>query len=516
MKTTGSGPVCAALLAALIAAGLAGCGASQPAPAGAARLVPANAIAYVNVSIDRHRPEVTQAAQVTARLPGFRGLVQSLEARLAAITGVHGSFTAAASHWLGGEAALAILPAGGLQANTLILLAVTKPAAARLFLRRTGASDVGAAHGVQVFAYSGGADAAVLDGFMILGEPGSVEAAIADATGSTTTLGASREYRRAVSGEPAGRVLDAYAPAAGVRALLGTTTGIRSALSSLLAPASSTAVALAVTPTADGARIWVRTLRRGRSARRGEQTDGSLASALPAGLALMADVSDLPARAPGLLGVASALGLGQHVAPLLIRLGAALRAEGIAVTPLLSLFSGESAVGVTAAGGVLVVARVHDQQRARITLGNAAAAVSELLPGGGGSGQETQLGAATVAGKTVGELQVGTDLRVQYAVFSGLAVISTSEPALAAMIRDTDPLSGSARYRTVMSGGSGGARTLIFGNVSRLLALAGRNGLLAGAGLGSLLPDLERIRGFGLRSGGGVTQTTAELYLIFT
>jgi hypothetical protein len=161
---------------------------------------------------------------------------------------------------------------------------------------------------------------------------------------------------------------------------------------------------------------------------------------------------------------------------------------------------------------VVVAARVRNQRPARLELGQAAGALTQVLAGGAG-GLEPSLSTQTVAGTRVTQLQLGTGITLHYAVFGGIAAIATSDAALAAVIRHPVPLSGSAAYRATVGAGSQAAGTLLFAAPSLLEALASRSGLLGGAGLSALQPYLDLIRAIGLRSSGGKTESTAEIEL---
>jgi hypothetical protein len=84
-------------------------GLSQAGPdSGAAALVPADALAFVNVSTDAGRPEVKQALALAKAFPAYAGVRAALLGRLSAI--VSGStrpdVTGGLPGWSGGEAAI--------------------------------------------------------------------------------------------------------------------------------------------------------------------------------------------------------------------------------------------------------------------------------------------------------------------------------------------------------------------------------------------------------------------------
>jgi len=75
------------VLAAILGAGLgSGSGAGAPAT-GAASIVPADALAYVNVSLDRGRPSVRRALAIAGRFGDFPLAAAGVLGRLSAILG---------------------------------------------------------------------------------------------------------------------------------------------------------------------------------------------------------------------------------------------------------------------------------------------------------------------------------------------------------------------------------------------------------------------------------------------
>src|SRR5690242_18462176 len=82
-----------------------------PPATGAASVVPADALAYMHLSIDQSRAPVTQAAALDRRLPGFYSLSNSVIGRLDAILGGGATLNYARDvrPWIGKEAALALL-----------------------------------------------------------------------------------------------------------------------------------------------------------------------------------------------------------------------------------------------------------------------------------------------------------------------------------------------------------------------------------------------------------------------
>ena len=112
---------------------------------GPAAVIPADALAYVDLDIDRKDPAVTRALEVAQRLPDLSLLAAAASSRLGSILGTGRSvdFSTDISPWLGGRAALALLNTATSTAGALIVVGVSDQARARSFLRSAGTT----AHG---------------------------------------------------------------------------------------------------------------------------------------------------------------------------------------------------------------------------------------------------------------------------------------------------------------------------------------------------------------------------------
>jgi hypothetical protein len=94
--------------------------------------------------------------------------------------------------WLGKEAAFALLNTTGSSAGSLIVLDVSRPAAARAFLTRSGAVAAGADGRVALLRYPSGAELAFIGHYLVLGQDASVRAAVAVAAGGAGSFAPTR------------------------------------------------------------------------------------------------------------------------------------------------------------------------------------------------------------------------------------------------------------------------------------------------------------------------------------
>jgi Protein of unknown function (DUF3352) len=511
-------------IAIAVPAVLFGAGGPTPPATGAASVVPADALAYVHLSTDQGRSAVTRAAALDRRLPGFYSTSGSLMGRLTAILGGGSALDYARDvrPWLGKEAALALLNTTSSTAGSLIVLDVRNRAEAQQVLRRAGATSTGSYRGIAVEGYPTGTEMAFVKHYLVMGQDASVRAAIDVAQRAAPSLSATPGYQSAAAGEPADRVLDAYASAAGVRRLLARASGALAALGTVVSQPAMTATTISVSPVSGGLRVRLHdALDPGllKLTGRPQQFNSTLPDVLPAGSTLLLDVADLDRAAPKMLSALGSMGIAGAVQPLIHRLGSALAAQGVDLQKALSLLHGESAVALIpgAAGSgpaPAIVARVPDQAVARQTLAGLEVPLQQLFPApGAGPGQEAVWNDQQVAGVTVHQLAVAPGLQLDYAVFAGLAVVSTSADAIGAIARHTHPLSSDAGYRTAVGDGAGRVTSLLFLDFSQLLSLAEQTGMTRGTRIGAIGPDLSRIHAVGLKSTAGVNDTNAELFL---
>jgi hypothetical protein len=504
-----------------IAAASGGGSSGGPAPGtGAATVVPADALLYVHLSTDPGRPAVRTALALAEKFPDFPLLAARLESALAPSGGAI-SFVSDIRPWLGSEAAVALLDTGTNTAAPLIVLGVANRSRAQAFIARIGAHAGATFDGTQLYARRGAA-LAFTGRYLVLGSSASVRSALQTASGRAVSLAADSAYRAAAAGEPAGRVLDAYASAVGVRRLLVNQGGLAGALGVLLYSPAMSGVSLALSAAPPGARIQIhRALDPDLAAiagRPGQQFSPTLEGELPEGSTLALDVPDLERVAPRVLSAGATGGVGGAIGPLLSRLGAALRAQGVDVTGLESLFSGESAVAVSPAPGhpsaLVIVSRVANMAQARTELASVEVPLSQLLASAANSsGVVSSFTARSVAGVTAHQLTLASGVELDYAVFRGLAVISTSLSGIAAVASHAHTLSDEEAYRAALAGHPSQVTSLLFLDFSQLLSLAGQTGLISGARFDALRADLRKIGAIGLSSTSGETSSTAELSL---
>ncbi|MGB9184168.1 MAG: DUF3352 domain-containing protein [Solirubrobacteraceae bacterium] len=494
-----------------------------PPPAtGAAALVPSDALAYVNVSLDRHRPAVRQAVKLAERFPDFPLAAAAVQSRIGAIlAGGHSvDFSGQIGPWLGNEASLALLNTATSTAGSLLVLDVRNPTRARAFLRAHGATAHGSYRGTPLLVYPTASELAFVSHFLVLGQDTSVRAAIDVNAGSTRSLAGSAVYQRAVARESSGRVLDAYASLAGVQRVLTAQGGVLAALGALLYQPALEGVAISLSPASGGARVQLHSALDPSLARISPAATTfapTLQKVMPTGSILMLDVVGLDRVAPSLLNAGAAAGVAGGIAPLLSRLGSALASEGVNVHDLTSIFSGETAVAIVAPTGsptLVVVARTAHEAQVRTELAQLQIPLVQLFtPPNAPAGKAPVFTDRTVAGIAAHQLVLSRGLQFDYAVFHGLVVISTSLEGIAAFAPHSHALTGDPGYRLALGARPARLTSLVYLDFRRLLALGRQTGFIRSARVKALLADLERLTSIGLSSTRSPGESSAQLFI---
>jgi len=162
----------------------------------------------------------------------------------------------------------------------------------------------------------------------------------------------------------------------------------------------------------------------------------------------------------------------------------------------------------------LILARTAHPDRTRAILANLEAPLAQLFPPpSSGPGQAAEWNDVPVAGVDAHQLSIAPGVELEYAVFRGLVVVSTSLRAMGAIARHQHSLADSPSYQAALGGSPTKVTSLLFADFSQLLNLGEQMGLTSGARLSAVRPDLERIRTVGLTSSSGEADTTAELFL---
>lgn len=503
----------AALAVAAVAVALSGGSGSPVTASGTTAVIPGDALAYVSVSIDRTSPQVRRALAVANRLPGFGVAGGSLLGRLdEVLAGGHAvDYSSQVAPWIGHGAGLALLNTSTSTAGSLVVAEVADRARARRFLRGEGAAPDGSYRNTPLLRYADGNVIALAGSDLVIGQTASVRAALDAASGASPALSGSAAYRRAAAAAPRGSVLSAYASASGVQRVLAGQGGALGALGGLLSQPRLRGVRLWLAPTADGARVTIRSVLAPGSPP-GASFSPRLQRVIPAGAGLMLEVDNLARALPQVLTAGSATGVGAGIGPLLSRLGTALSQAGVDVNGLVSQFTGESAVAILGSGrssGLVIVSAPADPARARAALGQFQRAMARLVPASGGrAAARSVFRTERVDGLTVHAFQLTPTLALDYAIVRGKIVVATSPQGIAQVARTRRSLATDPSFTAALAGRPAAVTSLGYADLSRLVG-SDAPALSAGSStLARLLPDLQRIGAVGIASTRGRGEST--------
>jgi hypothetical protein len=143
----------------------------------AAEIVPGDALGYLHANVDEGTDQYEAAAEVGARVPT---LTRQLLRFLPAPSGVPVDFTERIRPWLGGEAALAIVPGRGGRPEQVLMFEVGDVTGAETFAEETASGRLRERdyEGVTVSTDQQGRTSAMAGDFLLIGEKTAVERTI--------------------------------------------------------------------------------------------------------------------------------------------------------------------------------------------------------------------------------------------------------------------------------------------------------------------------------------------------
>jgi Protein of unknown function (DUF3352) len=477
----------------------AGRGGEGGPPDDAARLVPADALAYVHLSTDPDRAEDRRLLRLAAALPTLTRLRDQV---VAAISPQAFDLERDVRPWLGDELAYAAVS----PADSLVLAEVADRQRAEALVARIGnLSGAAQYRGVRVLV-AGPTALAFVGDFLAIGTEAAVRAAVDRDQGDGGRLADLGAYRRADDGAPAERSVVAYASAAGVRAVLAPRDGLLGALGTLLDRPGLTAAGATITAEEDGLRARV---RLAGGAPRDAAFEPLLLERVPEDAAAYLGVRG----APRLVRLLERLGAGDAVAA--VRETVADEARIDLDADVLGPLGDEVALAVTGQTGegapvVTLKARTTDPGRTEAALARLQQPLAaRLAQPGTVPGFKPDTFGGGLEGYT---LRVTPELAPSYAVAGDTLVVSTS-PAGLAPPRGT--LAAAAGFEATVGAVPDRADSLVFLDLRQLLALGEQTGLTAIPGFATARDDLSRVRAIG-----GVvapdpahpSDTTAELF----
>jgi hypothetical protein len=508
------------LLVVVLVLALGGGGDTPPAN-DAAKLVPADALVYLNLSVDPGRDGVKRALNVAKKLPSFGRVGDALARRLGTRAGPV-DFRRQIRPWLGNEAALAVLPATAGASQSELVLDVSDRSRAQKFLTQTaGAAGKAKYRGVEILRY-GTVATAFVSGDLVIAPESVVRGAIDRARGRAPSLDENPIFRRAYRGLPDGRLLDAFVSRDGVRRLLAPQGGALGLASSLVDQPALAGVGGAVGASGDQAKLTVNTVLDPGLAKASPPGlapfSPKLAGSVPKGTLAYLGISGLDRAAGRLLGLAGASGVNAAgVAQLAQRARASLaKSTGVDLDrDVISLLHKETALFVLPGiptPTLAVIAQTPDEKKTREALAKLQLPLAKLFaPPAAGAGQAPTFQDRDLGGVDAFQLRLTPTIEIDYAVFDGKLVLATSLEAIRRVKQHNGSLEDDPAYKSVLSGRPSTVTSLVFLDFGQLLALGERTGLGQDPAYLAVRDDLQRVRAVGVATTAKTNETTAEI-----
>jgi Protein of unknown function (DUF3352) len=493
-------------------------------------LVPGDSIAYAHVDTDPDTEQYRDAAAIAERLPT---VTEQLVGRLPAPRGASFDYARDVEPWLGGEAALAMVPAGSGNAKPTLLLEVRDEARAGRFVDDLVGRDPRTESRDDVeIRLAGGLAVAMVGGFVVAGSEAQVDRVIETDAGGHS-LDDDDAATEALDGLPDLRLAALYVSEDGADELLAPGAPLGSFEAFVNARATLGAAA-AVVADDDGLEIEVHSVldpERAESApgffaafpsfepelagELSEDALGYLALGDPQ-QSIASLLSQATAEAPAIaesfedvgdrLRDAGKVDLERDVLPLLTSQAA------VAVEP--SEAAGGGAAEAEGGGGVgpeigpevapapgipfvsLIVDDVDTDQATKTLSGLQAPIAKALDPGR--SLQAPVFREEEVDGVTARSLRISPTVDLTYAIVDGKLVISTDRAGVEQVASDESSLEDAGGFEAATDGFPDEVSALLYLNVGGLLKLAEAAGLSEDPGYALFAEEFRRLEGLGV------------------
>jgi hypothetical protein len=505
------------------------------------QLVPDDALAYLHVNVDPGTEQYGEARDVAARIPTLsRELTDRL--LLSRVPGPHGSpadFERDVAPWFGGQAALAVIPAGERAAEEVQLLQVQDSDGANKFADSvaTGTPKTSDYRDVPLSVDRRGLATAIVGGFLAIGRESGVRAVIDAQSGApgTGSLADDDKARAARDALPAKRLADAYLSPDGIAKLVGNPRGPLATLDAAIDPTASDGAALALVANDDGIEVDIRSeLDEARAkAQPGffaafPELDPKLTGSLPADSLAYAGVADPGHTLASLLEQASANqpGLAAGVAALVKRVKELGKVD--LKTDLLPSLGNEAAFalqpssggfreggGASASSGApyleFLSSGVDADQAARALASLQAPIADALNPQGG---QAPTFSQSTIDGATAHSVRLSPTVDLTYAIAGSVLLIATDPEAVKQLGGETPALADDDAFKEATDGLPSPVSLLAYFNLGGLVTLGEQAGLAQDPAYQTFAPEIRKLQSLGLAVQESPTQLATDVRLI--
>jgi len=497
----------------------------------AVQLVPDDALGYLHVNLDPDAGQYQDARDVAARIPTItKQLTTRLLSRVPGPRGAPPDFDRDIEPWFGGQAALAVVPAGGRAAEEVQLLQVKDDKAARKFADSiaTGTPENTDHRGVPVSVDRRGLASAIVGGFLAIGRESGVRDVVDAQSGASGTgsLADDPNAHEARDDLPDNRLADAYLSADGIAELVGNPRGPLATLDAAVDPTASDGVAMAVVASDEGIEFDIRSeLDEARAkAQPGffaafPSFDPTLTGSVPADTLAYVGIADPGHTLVSLIEQASAdqPGLAAAVAGLVKRVKQLGKVD--LETDLLPSLGGEAAFALEPAapgsGGELAPASGVpfleflssgiDADRAGRALASLQAPIAEALSPRGG--QAPTFSQKKAGGVTAQSVRLSPTVNLTYAIAGSVLLIATDPAAVEQLAGKSGGLDEADAFKEATSGLPHSVSLLSYLNLDGLVTLGEQAGLAQDPAYETFAPEIRKLRSLTLT----VQQSPAEL-----
>jgi hypothetical protein len=493
-------------------------------------LVPDDALGYVHVNVDPDTEQYAQATVIADRIPTItKQLTSRLLARVPGPTGGPPDFARDIEPWLGGQAALAIVPAGGRAAEEVQLLQVGDDDEAERFADSvaTGTPRTTDYRDIPVNVDRRGLATALVGGFLAIGRQSGVREVIDAQSGSSGTgsLASEPAARAALDALPDERLGDAYLSPDGIARLVGNPRGPLATLDAAVDPAASDGVAMALVASDEGIDLDIRSeLDEARAKAQPAffaafpSFEPTLTDSLPADSLAYVGMADPGHTLVSLIEQASAdqPGIAAAVAGLVKRVKQLGRVD--LETELLPSLGGEAAFALQPSpsnSGVPYLEFLSsgiDAKRAGDALASLQAPIADAL--NPSSGQAPTFSQQEIGGVTAHSVRLSPTVDLTYAIAGTLLLIATDPVAVRQLSGEGGGLADDESFRAATDGLPGSVSVLSYLNLDGLLTLGEQAGLAQDPAYEAFAPELRKLRALGLAVRQSPTELATDVRLI--
>lgn len=491
----------------------------------AVALVPGDSAAYLHVDADPDTQQYEQAAALAERLPT---VTEQVIARLPGPRGGSIDYRRDVAPWLGGEAALALVPAGGGDPEPTVLLEVGDQRGANRFVERlTGRDPKTESYREVELSLDGELAVTSVGGFAIAGPETSVKRVIDVEAGGGRSLEDSEPAQQVSDALPEPRLADLYLSEESAGELLAP-RGPLASFEVFVNAKATVGAGAALVAKDDALELHVHSLLDPERAQNAPGFFGAFPSFEPAlagevsesALAYLA-LGDPADSVEGLLAQATAE--APAIAAGFKDIGEQLRKGGEVnlEDEVLPLLTSQAAVSVEPRRGSgvgpgvpfvsLIVADV-DGEEAKRALARLQAPIAKALDPGR-SLQGPIFREQVLDGVPVRSLRISPSVDLSYAVVDGKLVVSTDPLGVTQVSSGESTLEGSDGFRAATEGFPDEVSALVYLNLGGLLGLAEQAGLGADPGYARFSQEFRRLEGLGVAVERGDEEIDSEIRL---